>query len=323
LTTCGARIESKCQAGRGHETKLEMSANFTNGISDWSLVKAALAVFVLGVAAPCRSLALPTPTVAMSLDDVGSFHQTTPGTLTQTGTRANGGYLTATATASFVNPSVTASVVQTKTGPDGGPQGGADSQMTYYFEVVYTGGGASPPDAAVNLVASGGGTLSTLSGSEDERLTLSGNTVSLTFFSGIANGVTFPNGASFSVNTNIMVPVGAQIEVTISAGAGLTTGDSDSATAFLDPLFTSVSPDFTIEFSSGISQTAPPLNIEQSGGVATVYWLNVPGWNLEQTTNLAIPNSWTTNNTATTIGGTNYLNIPAPTGNLFFRLAQK
>jgi len=65
---------------------------------------------------------------------------------------------------------------------------------------------------------------------------------------------------------------------------------------------------------------APTLNISHSGNTVTVYWQDVSGWNLQQNGNLATPTGWSANNSATLIGGTNYLNLTNPAGNLFFRL---
>ncbi len=64
---------------------------------------------------------------------------------------------------------------------------------------------------------------------------------------------------------------------------------------------------------------APTLYISHNGNVVKVYWQNVTGWNLQQNTNLATTN-WSANSSATLTGGTNYLNLNNPTGNLFFRL---
>lgn len=67
---------------------------------------------------------------------------------------------------------------------------------------------------------------------------------------------------------------------------------------------------------------APTLYVIHSGNTVTVYWQNVPGWNLEQNNNLKVPTGWSTNTSWTTTSGTNYLNVTPPTGNLFFRLIQ-
>ncbi|MGH8023347.1 MAG: hypothetical protein ACRED1_07185, partial [Limisphaerales bacterium] len=69
------------------------------------------------------------------------------------------------------------------------------------------------------------------------------------------------------------------------------------------------------------SQTAPPLLISHSGNEVTVHWQNVFGWSLQQNTNPAAPNNWTPGRGMTTDNGTNYLNVTAPTGSLFFRLS--
>lgn len=67
---------------------------------------------------------------------------------------------------------------------------------------------------------------------------------------------------------------------------------------------------------------APTLYISHSGNTVTVFWQNVSPWLLEQNNSLTAPAAWSTNSSWTTTSGTNYLNITAPTGNLFFRLIQ-
>jgi hypothetical protein len=66
---------------------------------------------------------------------------------------------------------------------------------------------------------------------------------------------------------------------------------------------------------------APTLNIGHSGNVVTVYWQNVSGWNLVQNGNLTTPiASWSASSSPTLTGGTNYLSVTNPSGNVFFRL---
>jgi hypothetical protein len=66
---------------------------------------------------------------------------------------------------------------------------------------------------------------------------------------------------------------------------------------------------------------APTLYVSQTGNVVKVYWQNVSGWNLVQSGNLTTTvTSWSSSTTPTLIGGTNYLSITNPTGNVFFRL---
>lgn len=66
---------------------------------------------------------------------------------------------------------------------------------------------------------------------------------------------------------------------------------------------------------------APTLYISHSGTTVTVFWQDVPGWILEQNSNLTtVP--WSTNTLWTTSSGTNYLNLTSPSGKQFFRLAQ-
>ncbi len=65
---------------------------------------------------------------------------------------------------------------------------------------------------------------------------------------------------------------------------------------------------------------APTLYINQAGKTVTVYWQAVSGWSLHQDPKLADTNGWSASTGITTSGGTNYLTMPAPAGQLFFRL---
>jgi len=67
---------------------------------------------------------------------------------------------------------------------------------------------------------------------------------------------------------------------------------------------------------------APRLYITRSGNTVTVFWQNVLGWTLQQNNNLTVPAGWTGSSGVTTSGGTNYLNLSSPTGNLLLRLTQ-
>jgi hypothetical protein len=67
---------------------------------------------------------------------------------------------------------------------------------------------------------------------------------------------------------------------------------------------------------------APTLYISRSGNRVTVFWEAVSGWILAQNANLAAPGGWSASAGVTTADGTNSLTIPAPAGNLFFRLFQ-
>jgi hypothetical protein len=62
---------------------------------------------------------------------------------------------------------------------------------------------------------------------------------------------------------------------------------------------------------------APTLYIRHVGNTVTVYWLDVSGWSLEQNGDLAVPGGWSASGSVTTSGGTNYLDITPPTGNVF------
>lgn len=65
---------------------------------------------------------------------------------------------------------------------------------------------------------------------------------------------------------------------------------------------------------------APNLCIGSSGNTVTVYWQNVSGWTLQQSSSLS-SQVWTSSSSPTLVNGTNYLYITQPTGNLFFKLS--
>jgi hypothetical protein len=65
---------------------------------------------------------------------------------------------------------------------------------------------------------------------------------------------------------------------------------------------------------------APTLYITHSGNTVTVFWQAVPGWSLQQNSNLALPAGWSASSGVTTSNGTNYWSITPPIGNLFFQL---
>ncbi|HEX9045585.1 MAG TPA: hypothetical protein VF988_01045 [Verrucomicrobiae bacterium] len=66
---------------------------------------------------------------------------------------------------------------------------------------------------------------------------------------------------------------------------------------------------------------APTLFITRAGSTVTVFWQNVPGWNLYQNPSLTVPSAgWTASTGITANGGTNYLTLTNPVGNQFFRL---
>jgi hypothetical protein len=66
---------------------------------------------------------------------------------------------------------------------------------------------------------------------------------------------------------------------------------------------------------------APPLYISHSGNTVTIYWQDVSGWSLQQSSSLSSV-SWSPASAPTLTNGTNYLTISSPTGNLFFQLQQ-
>ncbi|MEI6078927.1 MAG: hypothetical protein WCS94_25365 [Verrucomicrobiota bacterium] len=66
---------------------------------------------------------------------------------------------------------------------------------------------------------------------------------------------------------------------------------------------------------------APTLYISHSGNTVTVYWQDVTGWSLIQSVNLTPPvASWSASSSPTLTGGTNYLTLTNPAGNIFYRL---
>jgi hypothetical protein len=70
------------------------------------------------------------------------------------------------------------------------------------------------------------------------------------------------------------------------------------------------------------SPRAPELYIRQSANTVTIFWQNVPGWILQQNSDLSAPAGWSPNNNWATSNGTNYLNLISPQGDIFFRLIQ-
>lgn len=65
---------------------------------------------------------------------------------------------------------------------------------------------------------------------------------------------------------------------------------------------------------------APVLQISHTGNTITVYWQAVSGWSLHQDNDLTRTNGWVASSGVTTAGGTNYLTVSPPAGQLFFRL---
>ena len=115
----------------------------------------------------------------------------------------------------------------------------------------------------------------------------------------------------------------------IAGGGGTSTGATYQVTGTIGQ------PDAGVAMSGGnysltggfwsliaVAQTpgAPTLYISHSGNIVTVYWQNVSGWTLQQNTNLAISSGWLACSGVTNSGGTNYLTVANPTGNVFLRL---
>ena len=65
---------------------------------------------------------------------------------------------------------------------------------------------------------------------------------------------------------------------------------------------------------------APTLYISHNGNAVTVYWQNVPGWSLVQSSNLTTPVATWPASVGVVGGVTNSLSLTNPTGNVFYRL---
>jgi hypothetical protein len=68
---------------------------------------------------------------------------------------------------------------------------------------------------------------------------------------------------------------------------------------------------------------APPLYISSSGNMVTVYWQNVSGCTLQESSNCSALTGWATcSSSPATSNGTNYVNIACTGRSLFFRLCK-
>lgn len=65
---------------------------------------------------------------------------------------------------------------------------------------------------------------------------------------------------------------------------------------------------------------APTLYISSGTNSVTVYWQAVPTWSLQQNNSVTSPTGWSASTGVTNSGGTNYLTLIRPNGQLFFRL---
>ena len=66
--------------------------------------------------------------------------------------------------------------------------------------------------------------------------------------------------------------------------------------------------------------SSAPLSIGFSSNMVTVWWQSAPGWVLQQNGDLTNPTGWSASGGVTNTNGTNFLNLPNPSNNLFFRL---
>jgi len=65
---------------------------------------------------------------------------------------------------------------------------------------------------------------------------------------------------------------------------------------------------------------APTLYVSRGTNSVTVYWQAVSSWSLQQNNSVTAPAGWSASTGVTNGGGTNYLTLIRPTGQLFFRL---
>lgn len=115
----------------------------------------------------------------------------------------------------------------------------------------------------------------------------------------------------------------------VAAGGGTSSGGNYSVSGTIgQPDASSAMTGGTYSLTGGfwsflsVVQTpgAPTLYISHAGKTVTVFWQNTAGWSLQQNNNLTQPAGWTTGGSPTLLNGTNYFNLTAPAGNLFFRL---
>ena len=124
---------------------------------------------------------------------------------------------------------------------------------------------------------------------------------------------------SFSVTSHTIGGGGGSSTNSQFTVAG-TIGQLDASTAMTNGQY-SASSGFWVMPQVIQTSGAPTLYISQSGSTVTVYWQDATGWNLVQSGDLTTPvASWSASSAPTLTGGTNYLNLVNPAGNLFFRL---
>ena len=135
-----------------------------------------------------------------------------------------------------------------------------------------------------------------------------------------------PNFAIVAINTNV-TDISETFNLTNFNTTSVTPWMTTSNLSLASQAPVTVSGDtfaYTLPAMSVVTfagQATPTLHIAPSGSTVTVYWQNVPGWNLYQNGNLSVSGGWTVNTNSTASNGTNYLNVTPSTGNLFFRLS--
>ena len=125
-------------------------------------------------------------------------------------------------------------------------------------------------------------------------------------------------GYTYAV-TEGSLPTGLTLASATGVISGTPTGAGSSfAITVTDAIGLTATQTFSITIDPG--SVPPPLYIRQAGNVATVYWQNVSGWNLQQSASLAPSANWVDNSGAILSAGTNYLMLTNPPASQFYRL---
>lgn len=121
--------------------------------------------------------------------------------------------------------------------------------------------------------------------------------------------------ASFAVSANDLVDGSVTATATPASGSLFPVGTNIVTVTAADSRGNSGTNTFVVVVSN-----PPELHIVGNTSLVTVFWQDVTGWGLRQNSDL-LQNVWDANTNATLTAGTNYLMVPNPTGNEFYRLA--